>query len=142
MNEFKDVAVKLYGECSQKERNEAVERFQNDPNIKLFIGNIQAAGVGLTLTAASAVAFLELPWTPGELQQAEDRCHRIGQKNAVNIYYLLAENSVEYKLARLLDKKKKVLSAVIDGKLVEEKSLISELIESYQEGKEAEKNEQ
>ena len=141
MNEFKDVAVKLYGECSQKERNEAVERFQNDPNIKLFIGNIQAAGVGLTLTAASAVAFLELPWTPGELQQAEDRCHRIGQKNAVNIYYLLAENSVEYKLARLLDKKKKVLSAVIDGKLVEEKSLISELIESYQEGKEAEKNE-
>jgi SWI/SNF-related matrix-associated actin-dependent regulator 1 of chromatin subfamily A len=141
MNEFKGVAVKLYGECSQKERNEAVERFQNDPNIKLFIGNIQAAGVGLTLTAASAVAFLELPWTPGELQQAEDRCHRIGQKNAVNIYYLLAENSVEYKLARLLDKKKKVLSAVIDGKLVEEKSLISELIESYQEGKEAEKNE-
>jgi len=141
MNEFKDVAVKLYGGCSQKERNEAVERFQNDPNIKLFIGNIQAAGVGLTLTAASAVAFLELPWTPGELVQAEDRCHRIGQKNAVNIYYLLAENSVEYKLAKLLDKKKEVLSAVIDGKAVDETSLITELIESYLEGKEAEKNE-
>jgi len=141
MKEFKDVAVKLYGGCSQKERNEAVERFQNDPNIKLFIGNIQAAGVGLTLTAASAVAFLELPWTPGELVQAEDRCHRIGQKNAVNIYYLLAENTVEYKLAKLLDRKKEVLSAVIDGKPVEEKSLITELIESYQEGEGAEKNE-
>jgi len=140
MNEFKNVAVKLYGGCSPKEKNEAVERFQNDPNVKLFIGNIQAAGVGLTLTAASSVAFLELPWTPGELQQAEDRCHRIGQKNAVNIYYLLAENSVEYKLAKLLDRKKEVLSAVIDGKPVEEKSLISELIESYLEGKEAEKN--
>src|SRR5690606_31940434 len=113
----------------------------SDPNIKLFIGNIQAAGVGLTLTAASAVAFLELPWTPGELQQAEDRCHRIGQKNAVNIYYLLAENSVEYKLAKSLDKKKEVLTAVIDGKVVDEKSLITELIESYLEGKEAEKNE-
>ena len=74
-------------------------------------------------------------------QQAEDRCHRIGQKNAVNIYYLLAENTAEYKLAKLLDRKKEVLSAVIDGKSVDEKRLITELIESYLEGKEAEKNE-
>lgn len=139
MNEFKEIAVKIDGSTPTPERHKAVEAFQSDPNIKLFIGNIQAAGVGLTLTASSAVAFLELPWTPGELQQAEDRCHRIGQKNAVNIYYLLAENSVEYKLAKLLDRKKEVLSAVIDGKPVEEKSLISELIESYLEGEEAEK---
>jgi len=141
MKEFKEIAVKIDGSIPTPERHKAVEAFQNDPNVKLFIGNIQAAGVGLTLTAASAVAFLELPWTPGELQQAEDRCHRIGQKNAVNIYYLLAENSVEYRLAKLLDRKKEVLSAVIDGKPVEEKSLITELIESYLEGKEAEKNE-
>jgi len=141
MKEFKEIAVKIDGSTPIPERHKAVEAFQSDPNIKLFIGNIQAAGVGLTLTAASAVAFLELPWTPGELQQAEDRCHRIGQKNAVNIYYLLAENSVEYKLAKLLDKKKEVLSAVIDGNVVDEKSLITELIESYLEGKEAaEKN--
>lgn len=139
MKEFKDIAVKIDGSTPVSERHKAVEAFQSDPNIKLFIGNIQAAGVGITLTAASAVAFLELPWTPGELQQAEDRCHRIGQKNAVNIYYLLAENSVEYKLAKLLDKKKEVLSAVIDGKPVEEKSLITELIESYLEDKETEK---
>lgn len=141
MKEFKEIAVKIDGSTPTPERHKAVEVFQSDPNIKLFIGNIQAAGVGLTLTAASAVAFLELPWTPGELQQAEDRCHRIGQKNAVNVYYLLAENTVEYKLAKLLDRKKEVLSAVIDGKPVEEKSLITELIESYLEGKEAEKNE-
>jgi len=141
MKEFKEIAVKIDGSTPIPERHKAVEAFQSDPNIKLFIGNIQAAGVGLTLTAASTVAFLELPWTPGELQQAEDRCHRIGQKNSVNIYYLLAENSVEYKLAKLLDKKKEVLSAVIDGKVVDEKSLITELIESYLEGKEAEKNE-
>lgn len=139
MKEFKEIAVKIDGSTPIPERHKAVEVFQSDPNIKLFIGNIQAAGVGLTLTAASAVTFLELPWTPGELQQAEDRCHRIGQKNSVNIYYLLAENTVEYKLAKLLDRKKEVLSAVIDGKPVEEKSLISELIESYLEGKEAEK---
>ncbi len=141
MKEFKEIAVKIDGSTPIPERHKAVEAFQSDPNIKLFIGNIQAAGVGLTLTAASAVAFLELPWTPGELQQAEDRCHRIGQKNAVNIYYLLAENTAEYKLAKLLDRKKEVLSAVIDGKSVDEKSLITELIESYLENKEAEKNE-
>lgn len=141
MKEFKETAVKIDGSTPTPERHKAVEAFQNDSNVKLFIGNIQAAGVGITLTAASAVAFLELPWTPGELVQAEDRCHRIGQKNAVNIYYLLAENSVEYRLAKLLDRKKEVLSAVIDGKPVEEKSLISELIESYLEGKDAEKNE-
>lgn len=141
MKEFKEIAVKIDGSTPIPERHKAVEAFQSDPNIKLFIGNIQAAGIGLTLTAASAVAFLELPWTPGELQQAEDRCHRIGQKNSVNIYYLLAENSAEYKLAKLLDRKKEVLSAVIDGKVVDEKSLITELIESYLEGKEAEKNE-
>jgi SWI/SNF-related matrix-associated actin-dependent regulator 1 of chromatin subfamily A len=141
MKEFKEIAVKIDGSTPIPERHKAVEAFQSDPNIKLFIGNIQAAGVGLTLTTASTVAFLELPWTPGELQQAEDRCHRIGQKNAVNIYYLLAENTMEYKLAKLLDRKKEVLSAVIDGKPVDEKSLITELIESYLEGKEAEKNE-
>ena len=141
MKEFKEIAVKIDGSTPIPERHKAVEAFQSDPNIKLFIGNIQAAGVGLTLTATSIVAFLELPWTPGELVQAEDRCHRIGQKNAVNIYYLLAENTVEYKLAKLLDRKKEVLSAVIDGKVVDEKSLITELIESYLEGKEAEKNE-
>ena len=143
MKEFKEIAVKIDGSISIPERHKTVEAFQSDPNIKLFIGNIQAAGIGLTLTAASAVAVLEFDWVVGNHMQAEDRCHRIGQKDTVNIYYLIAENTVEYKLAKLLDRKKEVLSAVIDGKVVDEKSLITELIESYLEGKdkEAGKNE-
>ncbi len=129
---FGNIAVKVDGSVSAEGRDKAVQSFQNDPKIRLFIGNIHAAGVGLTLTAASSVAFLELPWTPGELVQAEDRCHRIGQKNAVNVYYLIA-NGIEKEIVELLDEKKKVLEAVLDGKEIEEKSLITELIKKYEE---------
>ena len=77
------------------------------------------------------MAFLELPWTPGELKQAEDRCHRIGQKDTVNVYYLLADETIEMTIARILDEKRKVLEAVLDGKEVDEGNLLTELIEAY-----------
>ena len=132
MEEFKDQAVKIDGSVSQKARQEAVDRFQDDPSIRLFVGNIQAAGVGITLTAASNVAFLELPWTRAALSQAEDRCHRIGQKNAVNIYYLLASDTIDEKIASLIDQKRKVLDSVLDGKESDQGSMLSELMEIYQ----------
>lgn len=132
MNEFGNVAVKVDGAVSSVKRDEAVKSFQNNPDVRLFIGNIQAAGTGLTLTAASSVAFIELPWTPGELAQAEDRCHRIGQKNAVNIYYLLAKDTIEREIMALLDSKRKVLDAVLDGKDTDESSLFSALIKKYE----------
>ena len=133
MTRFRNISVKIDGSVTPSEREHAVQAFQNDPEIKLFIGNIQAAGVGITLTASSAVAFLELPWTPGDLMQAEDRAHRIGQKKNVNIYYLLASNTIEEKIAALLDEKKKVLGAVLDGKEeFENAELIKELMEAYE----------
>lgn len=131
MNKFPGISVKVDGSVSGVNRQKAVDEFQNNPNIKLFVGNIKAAGVGLTLTAASSLAFVELPWTPGDLDQASDRPHRIGQKNAVNVYYLLSQNTIEQKIANLIDKKREVLSQVLDGKQVNEESLITELIESY-----------
>ncbi len=131
MEEFGGLAVKVDGSVSSAKRDEAVQAFQNNPHTRLFVGNIKAAGTGLTLTAASSVAFLELPWTPGDLTQAEDRCHRIGQENSVNIYYLLAAGTIEQEIATLLDQKRKVLNAVLDGEEVEEGKLITELIESY-----------
>jgi SNF2 family DNA or RNA helicase len=131
MQKFKDIAVRVDGSTSLKTRQEAVDSFQTNPRCKLFVGNIKAAGVGLTLTAASNVVFLELPWTPGDLQQAEDRCHRIGQKDNVTIYYLLAERSIEERIAHLLDEKKKILSSVLDGRTPETTSLLTELIKAY-----------
>ena len=133
MNKFGAKAVKVDGSVTGENRQRAVERFQNDESVRLFVGNITAAGVGLTLTAASTVAFLELPWTPGDLVQAEDRVHRIGQKDSVNIYYLLAQGTIEERIAALIDEKRKVLDSVLDGKETEDSSLLSELMNQYKE---------
>ena len=132
MEEFGDKAVKIDGSVSGQKREETVEQFQNDESIRLFVGNIQAAGVGITLTAASNVAFLELPWTPGEVRQATDRVHRIGQQESVNVYYLIASGTIEEDMAELIDKKQKTLDKVLDGKETEDESLLTELIKQYQ----------
>lgn len=131
MKAFGDIAVKIDGSVSLEGRNKAVEEFQKNDKIRLFVGNIQAAGVGLTLTAASNVAFLELPWTPGALSQATDRVHRIGQKESVTVHYLLSAGTIEEKIAKLLDNKLKILDAVLDGKITEEESLLTELMNEY-----------
>jgi SWI/SNF-related matrix-associated actin-dependent regulator 1 of chromatin subfamily A len=130
METFPNISVKIDGSVPTNKRQQIVDKFQKDKKIKLFIGNIKAAGIGITLTAASSVAFLELPWTPGELVQAIDRTHRIGQKKLVNVYFLIAANTVLQKIAKLLDKKRKVLNSILDGGISDNKSLFAELIEN------------
>ena len=132
MDEFRDIAVKVDGSVTGVNRQRYVDEFQTNPNIRLFVGNVKAAGIGITLTAASNVAFLELPWTPGEVTQAEDRCHRIGQRDSVTIYYLLASDTIEEQIARLIDRKRKVLDSVLDGQETEQESLLSELMKMYE----------
>ena len=132
MTAFKGIAVKIDGSVMNEDRQRAVDVFQHNPEVRLFVGNIKAAGVGITLTAASNVAFLELPLTPGDLSQAEDRCHRIGQKDSVGIHMLLAAGTIEERIAGLLDKKRRVLDAVLDGKITEQESLLTELMKSFE----------
>ena len=131
MTQFNHVAVKIDGSVSQQARNSAVHAFQEDDSVKLFVGNIQAAGVGLTLTAASNVAFLELPWTSTEIDQAIDRAHRIGQKNTVNIHYLLASGTIELKIAQLIDKKRKIFDALVNNIPTKETSLLQDIMGIY-----------
>ena len=109
-------AVLLYGGMSAKQKDEVVQQFLNDPDCRVFVGNILAAGEGLTLNVANNVCFVELDWVPGNLQQAEDRCHRIGQKNTVYSWYFMAQKTVEEILVDAILKKHLVVSQVLDGK--------------------------
>lgn len=132
MKTFGDKSVKIDGSVSIAERQKAIDKFQKDESCRLFVGNIKAAGVGITLTASSNVAFLELPWTPGELKQAIDRVHRIGQKNCVNVHYLFANNTIMDKIARLIDQKQKIIDSVLDGKdFNEQDNMLYEILKQY-----------
>lgn len=120
-------AEAITGEMPVAARAEAVERFQNDPEVRLIVATVAAGGVGITLTAASDVAFVELPWRPGDLDQAEDRCHRIGQNDSVTAWYLLAADSIETEIADMLDEKRGVIEATTDGREVASHSIMAAL---------------
>lgn len=108
-------AVALTGETSMEDRQAAVDAFQAGA-AKLFIGNIQAAGVGITLTASSHVVFAELDWVPGNMSQAEDRLHRIGQRASVLVQHLVLEGSMDADMARKLIDKQEVIDKALDRK--------------------------
>lgn len=108
-------SVVIDGSITGRLRHAAVEQFQKDVKTRLCIGNIHAAGVCINLNAASEVGIMEIPWRPGDLAQAEDRPHRIGQTNTVFINYLIAQNTIEEDLCKLLQKKQGVISSVLDG---------------------------
>lgn len=113
---FKSNSVILTGDSTMTERDNAVTEFQNNPNITLFIGNIIAAGVGITLTASSHVVFAELDWVPGNVIQAEDRCHRIGQTDSVLIQHLILEGSLDAQIAQTLITKQVLIDKTLDKK--------------------------
>lgn len=129
-------SVVIDGRTPVNDRRYAVQRFQRDKGTRLFIGNIQAAGVGLTLTAASNVVFTELPWRPADCTQFEDRAHRIGQDEKTWIWYLVAGDTVEEKLCEVLQTKQGVVSATLDGGgRADDLDVFNQLVEYLREGK-------
>jgi len=108
-------SVIIDGRVIGRKREETVRMFQSNRRVNLFLGNWKAAGLGITLTAAHNALGLDLPWTPGDLLQGEDRLHRIGQKKDVDVYYLIVKDTIEEKLVKLQQTKSKVLAAVLDG---------------------------
>ena len=96
-----------------EQKQAAVDSFQKNPDTDVIICSIKAASAGITLTAASNVAFVELPWTYADCDQAESRAHRIGQKDSVNCYYLLGKQTIDQKLYRIIETKKEISNAVM-----------------------------
>ena len=110
---FGKQAVYLDGSCNKVQRQYAVDQFQDNEKIKVFVGNLKAAGVGLTLTSAEAVIMNDLSFVPAEHSQAEDRAYRYGQKNNVLVYYPLFENTIEGSIYDILNHKKKIIGTVM-----------------------------
>ena len=116
LEHFGKTAVRLDGQMSQKERQLSVDAFQNDENIKVFVGNIKAAGVGITLTSGEAVVMNDLSFLPSDHSQAEDRAYRYGQKNNVLVYYPIFDNTIEGIIYDILKKKKNIFETVMGDK--------------------------
>ena len=112
---FADVgAVKATGDLNVTDRQASVDRFQAREDCRVFVGSIKAAGVGITLTAASTVIFCEPDWTPGWVQQAEDRCHRIGQRDNVLVQHIVLDGSLDAWMVQMLVDKQAIADAALD----------------------------
>ena len=114
--------VTLTGADDVNARQEAVDRFQKEKTTQVFIANIKAGGVGLTLTEASIVMFADMEWSPEIHAQAEDRAHRIGQEGTVNVYYYIASDTIEEDILSSLNDKKNIMNQILEGKKISKKS--------------------
>jgi SWI/SNF-related matrix-associated actin-dependent regulator 1 of chromatin subfamily A len=118
-------AIVYDGSLNEKQRAEAVDSFQSNKHISVFLAQTEAAKVGLTLTAATLVIFMDLVYTPADHFQAEDRCYRIGQDLPVKIEYLLCPGTVEDHLVELHDSKKRIIAKIFDEDLSDGEDIIS-----------------
>ena len=115
---FGDRAVFVSGEVPAEERQNRVDQFQNDENVRLFIANMHVAGVGINLTAGRQVIFNDLDWVPANHWQAEDRAYRIGQTGTVNVTYMIARGTVDEFVKTVLETKAALMEALVEGALL------------------------
>lgn len=128
-------ALHLLGSDSVHAREIAVAEFQDPNGPQLIVCATRVAAQGITLTRASNVAFLELEWTPAMHDQAEDRCHRIGQRDAVTAWYLLAARTIDETMARLIQRKRGIVAAVTDGRRLDGDTLVEEVVRELRDGR-------
>ena len=112
----------ITGETDEVTRQSSVDRFQNQPDCKVIVGTIGAMGTGLTLTAGTVVVFMDEPWTMANKQQAIDRCHRIGTKSNITVYTIMCKNTIDERIHEIVEKKGMIADAIIDGKIVGNKT--------------------
>jgi len=128
-------ALHLLGRDSVEARQASIAAFQDHGGPQLIVCATRVAAQGITLTRASNVAFLELEWTPAMHDQAEDRCHRIGQRDAVTAWYLLAAETIDETMARLIQRKRRVVAAVTDGHGREADGMVEAVIRELRDGR-------
>lgn len=116
-DQFADGCV-IRGGMTDDDKQGNVDRFQTDDKQRVIACSIKAAGVGLTLTAASDVLFVEQGWTPADMDQAADRCHRIGQHDSVTAWTVVCDGTIDDDIAELIDRKRRVVDAATDGTIV------------------------
>jgi SWI/SNF-related matrix-associated actin-dependent regulator 1 of chromatin subfamily A len=127
-------ALHLLGDDNVAAREASVQAFQQEDGPQLIVGATRVAAQGITLTRASNVAFLELEWTPALHDQAEDRCHRIGQDDAVTAWYLLAADTIDETMAKLIQRKRATVGAVTDGRRIGGDGMVEQVIRELREG--------
>jgi hypothetical protein len=128
-------ALHLMGRDTLAERDDAVRAFQVPDGPQLIVAATRVGAQGITLTRASNVAFLELEWTPAMHDQAEDRCHRIGQRDAVTAWYLLAAQTIDETMAELIESKRGHIAAVTDGRRLDGEGLVDGVVRELREGR-------
>ncbi len=134
MERFPD-ALHLLGRDDVVARDDSVRRFQDPEGPQLIVCATRVAAQGITLTRASNVAFLELEWTPAMHDQAEDRCHRIGQRDAVTAWYLLAADTIDETMADLIARKRGLIAAVTDGRTYDGDGLVDGVVRELRGGR-------
>jgi len=131
---FGKKSVKLDGKMSKVQRQHSVDEFQNNEKIKVFVGNLKAAGVGITLTSAEAVIMNDLSFVPSDHSQAEDRSYRYGQKSNVSVFYPIFENTIEGIIYDILSKKKNIFETVM-GDNEDKTDVVTEILNQIQNQK-------
>lgn len=106
-------AVTILGDDDMQTRQRNIDSFQKDPDTQIIICSIKAAGVGITLTASSRVAFVEQPWHPADSEQCEDRCHRIGQKDSVQCIYFLGKDTIDEWIYKVIEEKRSIANTIV-----------------------------
>lgn len=130
---FGKAAVKHNGPMTNSMKQKSVDAFQTNDKIKVFVGNIKSAGVGITLTEGTVVIFNSFDWVTGNNEQAEDRAFRIGQKNDVNVYYQLFDDTISTRMWDMLKNKKEIINIILGEKELTEEEITELLIEKLYE---------
>jgi SWI/SNF-related matrix-associated actin-dependent regulator 1 of chromatin subfamily A len=128
LKRFFPAAVTILGADDAQTRQRNIDRFQNDSSCQLIICSIKAAGVGITLTASSRVAFVELPWHPADCEQAEDRAHRIGQTDSVQCTYFLGKDTIDEWIYKVISEKREMTKQITGAREEIEESVINGVI--------------